>query len=207
MPNVLSLSEEFHYDGCKMIISIHQPNFIPWIPYFDKIRKADIFVILKNCQFEKNGYQNRFMINNKWKTMSVRKKTQKICEKNYINYMKDWENIKKSTPEYVDQLKLFDDIISEDLSETNTNIIKIICEKLNIKTEITYDFETDLVGTDRLVDICRYHGAKKYISGVSGKKYLDLELFHSNNIEVEFQDISDLNKGSILKILKGEIYV
>ena len=78
---------------------------------------------------------------------------------------------------------------------------------MNIKTEIVYDFETNLVGTDRLIDICKHHGAKKYISGVSGKKYLDLDLFHSNNIEVEFQDISNLSKESILKILKGEIYV
>ena len=190
-----------------MIISIHQPNFMPWNPYFDKIRKADLFVILKNCQFEKNGYQNRFMINNKWKTMSVRKKTQKICDKKYINHIIDWENIKRSTPEYVNELGLFDDIIDENLSETNINIIKKICKKLDIKTEIAYDFETNLVGTERLVDVCKHYGAKKYISGVSGKKYLDLNLFHNNNIEVEFQDISDLNKDSILKILKGEIYV
>jgi len=190
-----------------MIISIHQPNFVPWVPYFDKIRKADKFVILKNCQFEKNGYQNRFMINNKWKTMSVRKKTQKICEKKYINHIIDWEKIKRSTPEYATELELFDDIISENLSETNTNIIKRICKELNIKTEIVYDFETDLVGTERLVNVCKHYGAKKYISGVSGKKYLDLNLFYKNNIEVEFQDISNLNKVSILKILKGEIYV
>ena len=56
-----------------MRISIHQPNFVPWYPFFQKIKEVDVFVILKECQFEKNGYQNRFNFNNKWYTMSVKK--------------------------------------------------------------------------------------------------------------------------------------
>ncbi|MCW3077781.1 MAG: hypothetical protein JWO32_2390, partial [Bacteroidetes bacterium] len=45
-----------------MTISIHQPNFIPWIGYFFKIFKSDAFVILDNVQFTKNGYTNRNQI-------------------------------------------------------------------------------------------------------------------------------------------------
>ncbi|MCH7624194.1 MAG: WbqC family protein [Nitrospinae bacterium] len=42
-----------------MLLAAHQANFIPWLPYFDKMNKADIFVMMINCQFEKNGWQNR----------------------------------------------------------------------------------------------------------------------------------------------------
>ncbi len=56
-----------------MIISIHQPNFMPWNPFFEKIQQSDMFVCLTQCQFEKNGYQNRFNFNDKWYTMSVKK--------------------------------------------------------------------------------------------------------------------------------------
>ena len=46
-----------------MRVSIHQPNFVPWYPFFQKIKEVDKFIILKECQFEKNGYQNRFNFN------------------------------------------------------------------------------------------------------------------------------------------------
>mgnify|MGYP002395372076 CR=1 FL=1 len=42
-----------------MKISIHQPLFIPWIGYFDKINKADIFVILDHVQYTKGSWINR----------------------------------------------------------------------------------------------------------------------------------------------------
>ncbi len=42
-----------------MIISVHQPQYLPWLGYFDKIKRADIFVLLDNVQFKKNEWQNR----------------------------------------------------------------------------------------------------------------------------------------------------
>ena len=39
-----------------MKIAIHQPNFFPWYPFFEKIKNCDIFIILTHCQFEKNGF-------------------------------------------------------------------------------------------------------------------------------------------------------
>ena len=43
-------------------VSIHQPQYIPWPAYFDKILQSDIFVILDDVQFQKNGLQNRNQI-------------------------------------------------------------------------------------------------------------------------------------------------
>ena len=54
-----------------MIITIHQPNFLPWYPLFQKIEGADKFVFLNNAQFQKNNLQNRFNFNDKWHTLSV----------------------------------------------------------------------------------------------------------------------------------------
>ncbi len=76
------------------VVSIHQPNFFPWYPFFHKLKQADMFVILENCQFEKNNYQNRFNLGGKWYTMSTNKHLLPIVEKKYSNHLEDWAKIK-----------------------------------------------------------------------------------------------------------------
>ena len=85
-----------------MILAIHQPNFFPWWPYFEKIEQADMFVFLTHCQFEKNGYQNRFNHNDNWYTMSVKRGMKPISEKEYLNPIKDWDRIKSNLNEHRD---------------------------------------------------------------------------------------------------------
>jgi hypothetical protein len=46
------------------VVSIHQSQYIPWFPYFKKIAMSDIFVVMDNVQFQKNGVQNRNKIRN-----------------------------------------------------------------------------------------------------------------------------------------------
>lgn len=168
-----------------MVVSIHQPNFCPWAAYFEKIAECDIFVILSNCQFEKNNYQNRFF-SDKWYTMRVFSgMTTLIKDKKYVDPDTDW---KKITDKF-DKLNVFDPCISENLLSTNAFIIKEACRILGIKTKIVLDYKTELKGTDRLVDICKSNNATKYISGPSGKNYLDLPKF--GDIEVIFKESKD----------------
>ena len=179
-----------------MIVSIHQPNFIPWYPFFQKIEESDVFVLLGHCQFEKNNFQNRFNLNDKWHTMSVNKGLEPITDKKYLNPEKDWNKIKANLKQYCHILDELDECISDNLFETNVSIIRKLCSILDIKTEIVLDYPTDLKSTERLVDICKHYGATKYLSGPSGKKYLDLSAFPSN-IEVEYQ--SEQTKKPVLE--------
>lgn len=185
-----------------MIITIHQPNFIPWYPFFQKMKQADIFVVLTHCQFEKNGFQNRFNIDGVWRTMSVYKGLRAINEKIYINPWKDWNKIKMSLPDYSSQLELFDDCISDSLVETNIAIIRKIADILKIDTEIVVDHDTDSSGTQRLIDLCNYYSANKYIAGTSGKKYLDETLFIEEDVGLTYQSETDMIKKNILEVLK-----
>lgn len=180
-----------------MIVSIHQPNFIPYAGFFEKMKQSDIFVIMGYCQFEKGKYQNRFYHNSQWSTMSVNGGLIPIIKKRYINPVNDWNKITAKYP----KLQEFNDLISHDLWRTNTAIIIKAANMLGIKTKIVFDYPTDLKGTDRLVDICVKNGATKYLSGISGKNYLDKSLFDDHKIEVEFQDEMKMDKRSLVELL------
>lgn len=186
---------------CK-IIGIHQPNFFPFSSLINKIIKCDIFVILSNSQFVFGNYQNRFLHQGRWYTMSVSKKFgELITHKKYLNPKEDYERIKRQLPEYKAYLEIFDDCLGESLAESNFKIIERICSLLDIKTELHWDWTSDLKGTDRLVDICRHFGASVYLSGPSGKHYLELEKF--GDIKVEFTESND--KRSALEVLKERV--
>jgi hypothetical protein len=187
-----------------MIITIHQPNFFPYYPFFQKMEDSDIFVILTYCQFEKNNFQNRFNKIDKWYTMSVNKGLDPIYTKTYLNPEKDWKRIKDMLPEYKDILTQFDDCLDSNLSKMNSNIIVKIKYILGLKTKIVFDYPTGLKGTERLVDICVKNGATTYISGISGSKYLDTKQFTDNDISLLFQNETKMVKKPIIDILKNK---
>ena len=157
---------------------------------------ADIFVILRYCQFEKNNYQNRFFADGKWWTMRVSKKTERILDKRYLHRAEDWAKITKKYP----VLKKVEPIIESDLSwmndysslwKWNTHIIDVARELLGIKTKCLLDGETGLKGTDRLRFICQKFNADTYLSGPSGRNYLELDKFEKAGIKVEFFEPTD----------------
>ena len=56
-----------------MIVSIHQPQYLPWLGYFDKIERSDAFVFLDNVQFKKNEWQNRNKVktDQRWQWLTI----------------------------------------------------------------------------------------------------------------------------------------
>ena len=56
-----------------MIVAIHQPNYLPYLGFFDKMIKSDVFVIYDDAQFNKSDFQhrNRIRIYEGWKWLTV----------------------------------------------------------------------------------------------------------------------------------------
>jgi hypothetical protein len=189
-----------------MIVGIHQPNYFPGISYFGKIINSDIFVILTSVQFTKGNWINR----NRIKTaqgellltvpvLTKGKLNQKINEVR-INNRVEWRNkhLKtiiqnyRKTP-YLDKYKtLLEDAIRFDtvyLSELNINLIKKICTCLGITTKFVIDTEIvdkNLKSTNLLVDLVKTVGGKTYISGIGGKKYMEVGIFSAADIDLRY---------------------
>jgi hypothetical protein len=180
-----------------MIISCHQPNLLPWTPYFEKIQQSDLFVILENVQFTRHQFQNRFEYRGKWQTMPVKRGHlhDLIKDKEYLEPILSWSKIKKSVDKI--QLSQFDEFISENLSKTNSLIINRLCEIMKISTPLISDTKSNLAdASQKLLEICLKHGATTYLSGPSGRKYLNENVFKLNGVRIIY--FEPTNKGPVL---------
>jgi len=188
-----------------MKIAIHQPNYLPWAGFFYKMSKSDIFVLLDNVQYEKNGPTNRTKIKTSQGaillTLSIKRKfPQLINEAELINFRRDKEKHFKAIEFNYRKAKYFNYLFPElkkileknwqNLSDLNIELIKFIKEKLNIKTkiEIASDFGISGKGDELLINICKKFGADIYFSGRGGQKYQDEEKFKAAGIKLEYTD-------------------
>jgi hypothetical protein len=189
-----------------MKISIHQPLFIPWIGYFDKINKADIFVILDHVQYTKGSWINRNkikMANNEILLTIPVIKTALNTPINAIkiDFSKKWIRKHLDTIKYsYKKAPYFDEIYlilensymekQEYLALFNQKLIEIFCEYLEIHTKIIKSSELNVSGnkSQLLLNICKELKADTYIIGMGGNNnYIDFELFKKNNIKIQPQ--------------------
>jgi hypothetical protein len=101
-------------------------------------------------------------------------------------------NYSKS-PCYDKYISFFENIFSrnwERLVDINVEIIKFLINALGLKTRlvIASDLELREGPTERLIDICKALESNKYLAGKDGNKYMNLELFDQEGIEVIFQE-------------------
>lgn len=187
-----------------MICAIHQPQYLPWLGYFDKLDKADVFVFLDNVQYKKNEWQNRNKIRTargwQWITVPVRYNFKQLINQVRIDNSKRWSEIHyhslltnyNKAPYFNSYSSFFKNIYSqkwEYLVDINIYFIKYLTQILGITTELIKASQLDVTGqkTVRLVNICKKLGADTYLSGSGAREYLDLSQFEKNNIKVVFQ--------------------
>jgi hypothetical protein len=190
-----------------MIISIHQPAYLPWLGYFDKIKKSDLFIILDTVQFQKNSYQNRNVIFSKnlekiWLTVPVKKDSSKTIKDIRIHNLVNWQKKHNESIKFnYSKSKNFNKIDKNLNNFYNTEWIYLndlcyqmliyFCDLMHIKTKIIkLSDESDVFGnkSDLILNICKKYNATTYYSGINGKNYLDLNKFNKYDIKISFQN-------------------
>ncbi len=187
-----------------MIITIHQPQYLPWLGYFDKARQADVFILLDNVQFKKNEWQNRNRIRTaqgwQWLTVPVYHEFGARINEVKIDNKTPWRSHHQKAlelnyckaPYFEEYFPYFQKVWEQEwekLSDINIYFVRLIIDLLGIKTKIVLSSEYEAVEhkTARLVDLCKNFNAQTYLSGEGGMAYLDEEQFKSNDIKILIQ--------------------
>lgn len=179
---------------------IHQPNFFPWMPFFEKIKRADVVVLLDDAQFPKKGgtWMNRVKLRNlkgpsMYMTAPVDRAYSGVRNINEMRFAPvDWRQSIKDKLHwcYKDAVKYkawrphIENIIdfrSDKISIFNLQAIAFLSSIMKIKfsdrVKLSSQLNIKSTGTDRLVDITQKVGCDTYLTGVGASDYLDIDKF------------------------------
>lgn len=195
-----------------MILTAHQPNFLPYPGLFHKILNADYFIIVDHVQFVKRGkfgwiHRNRIRTPTGWMWLTIPVKTQgkyyqKIKEVEIDNNLpwrrKIWRSIQlhyKKAPYFGELCEPLENVFNKEwnkLLDINVSLIRIIFDylEINLPIKLTSELSIDSGGSQLIVDMCRKVNADTYISGIHGRDYLDRTLCERNGIKLLFQEFT-----------------
>lgn len=187
-----------------MNVGIHQPQYLPWLPYFLKIEQSDVFIILDTVDFQKNGLQNRNQIKTAqgahWLTVPVRQQLgQKILDVKIDDSAawrrKHWQTIQQcygKAQAFKDYAKDIEALYMREwigLCELNIEVIVMMMRWMNIQTPVLRSSQMKATGTasDLVLNLCLEVGATHYLSGTGGENYLKPETFRDAGVGIVYQ--------------------
>jgi hypothetical protein len=187
-----------------MRVTIHQPQFLPWLGYLDKIDQADLFIMLDTVQFKKNEWQNRNRVRTakgwQWLTVPVLQHFGQRIDEVLINPTATWKaqhlralDMHYARAPYRDrylaQLRELYSTPWNKLSDLNKATVQWLLEAYGISTPVhsAADYAARDEPTDRLIDLCRAVGAKQYLAGPGADRYMDKTRFEYSGVRLEIQ--------------------
>jgi hypothetical protein len=188
------------------IAAIHQPNFFPWLGFFNKLYRADIFVLLDNVQFPKKGgfWSNRvqILINNEasWITVPINRSYHgyKNINEIEIDNTKKWKDkLLKTIEQNYSRANYFSTVFpfisnlintdSQNLFEFNYVILKSLIDLTGFSNKeiiIASQLSAKEKSTELLINIIKETGANFYICGAGSINYQNDSRFEEEGIKL-----------------------
>lgn len=183
-----------------------QPGYLPWLGFFDQMRRSDIFVIYDDVRFDKHGWRNRNRIKSPtgphWLTVPVIVTSGQRIYEIEVDNRQPWARKHLGTikqfyakaPYLKHYLPELEELLAgrrwEQLVDLDIAVIELLCGWLNVEPQWLRSSELGIMGeqSQRLLNLCLHFGARRYLSGDAAQTYLDIELFAKHGIEVEWQN-------------------
>jgi hypothetical protein len=190
----------------SVVVSIHQPNFLPWLGYFDKILSSDIHVVLDDVQIPKTGgsWSNRVQIAIKgqprWLTVPLRKEHGRIYSVAEMVPLGNWTTeIAGRLEAAYRESRFFDDVfpkiedlltqVQESLFDFNCSanrwFASLLSEPLP-KFVLSSELGVATKGTERIRDLVKSVGGDVYLSGTGSGGYLDTMILERAGISTRY---------------------
>jgi len=191
----------------RMIIAIHQPNYLPWLSYFGKIAAADDFIFLDDAQFPKNSYTNRVQVlaggAAKWLTMPVTFRfgdainavmpAQQDWARRHLDSLKGYYRRAKNFRRVWTRIEeIYLDVPNRDIAASNRFLVETLAKEFGLTCQFhaASDIESrGAKGDARLVELANAlcPGAT-YLSGSGGRNYQSEDCFAKAGIELRYID-------------------
>jgi len=195
-----------------MIVAIHQPCFLPWLGYMERMKQADLFILLDHVQFERRGYQSRTRIcvdeREQWLTVPVQQhsRDERIMDKLIanpepgapltwaINLARTLHHAYRNAPylaTYESELKALLETPQETLEGLNLALLHWLRQALDIDTPLVRSADLEVQGarSELILNLCLAVGADTYLAGMGGsRQYLDQEAFARAGVHILWQD-------------------
>lgn len=212
--------------GLMGLVAIHQPNFFPWLGYFDKIRRSEVFVFLDDVAYPKSGsgmgsITNRVRIriigDARWVGCAVlREPGEQVIRKVRINPQADWrgkmlrsiEFSYRSAPNFDRIMPLIADLIAckaEFLADFNINAIRALMAVLGLTTPLVRQSELGIAykSTELLIAITRRVAGTAYLCGGGAQGYQQDEMFAGQGVGLVYQNYVPRPYGDPARFIPG----
>lgn len=187
------------------LVAIHQPNFFPWLGYFDKLARADVFVLLDDAQFPKKGgtwiNRVRLLVDEEpaWVTAPVDRSYHGVRQirEMRIDEQRPWRRKLLATiqtsygraPHKDEVMPLLSELIenpTDRLADYNRTSITALADGLGLTTEFVLSSSLGTSGraTERLIELVKAVGGSSYLSGGGAGGYQEDERFSEAGIEL-----------------------
>jgi hypothetical protein len=193
----------------KKTVVIHQPDFLPWLGFFHRWKRSDLYVVLDDVQFLRRGWHHRDKIKTaagiQWLTVPVLKKGRyrQVIRDVAIDYSTGWRDKHLKTLEtnykkahayayYFEKIKKIYHKKYRFLIELNLELLELMAGELEITTPfvLASDYHMTSTSSLRLVELAAAVGATCYLTGTGARDYLDEALFEPYNITVDWQQFN-----------------
>jgi len=191
------------------IVSIHQPNFFPWLGYFDKIARSDVFCLMDNVQMPKTGgtWTNRVMLaiggKAQWATVPIDRTgsgVQLIRDVRIVDSTPWREKLLNTirtnygkAPHFKDVFPLLSELIAPPepmLATMNERAIRRICAAIGLPCDhlvLGSTLAAEGSATTLLINMVQSVGGDAYMCGGGSSGYQEDELFAQAGISLVYQ--------------------